>query len=504
MFSTILGGPLENLIHSNDVKYVIVQAGGKGSRMNRYTTNKPKCLVPVNGITMIENTFRVFNNCKVIVIGDHLYETLDRYLTAFCRSYDYVLIRTNQQGTAAGIDAAIALIPPDQPFALTWSDLFFESAPEYSFGTDILIGLTDQFECRWCYEDQQFKNVSSKKNGVAGFYVFKNTDQLQQISTEQSLVRGFLSSVDSSKISTFSLAHCFEVGQSAQYEQLIQTNRFFNQVDIEESKVVKTCKVEQYQHLIQDEIAWYQYVDRYNINVPKLISVDPLTIQRIVGSHAFTVTHNKNQVINNYCYQLHQLHSLEQISVNFKDCDQVYKIKPMQRMQKVAQVIPHADVKEFKINGIWCKNPLHNWEHDVFYPAHFSLIHGDPTFSNTLVDEYSNIWFIDPRGRFGDTALYGDPAYDWAKFYYSAVGNYDSVNHKQFEVKLNGNSVELEIASLGFEQFGDQILEESGLSHQHMNYLHAGIWLSLSGYVIEDLDAIMFAFYQGVYLWNQL
>ena len=38
---------------NDDVKYVIVQAGGKGARMGHYTQNRPKCLVPVNDVPMI-------------------------------------------------------------------------------------------------------------------------------------------------------------------------------------------------------------------------------------------------------------------------------------------------------------------------------------------------------------------------------------------------------------------------------------------------------------------
>ena len=32
-------------MRSEDIKYVIIQAGGKGIRMGRYAENKPKCLV---------------------------------------------------------------------------------------------------------------------------------------------------------------------------------------------------------------------------------------------------------------------------------------------------------------------------------------------------------------------------------------------------------------------------------------------------------------------------
>ena len=46
-------------MRSEDIKYVIIQAGGKGTRMGRYAENKPKCLVPVKGIPMIMTTKHV-------------------------------------------------------------------------------------------------------------------------------------------------------------------------------------------------------------------------------------------------------------------------------------------------------------------------------------------------------------------------------------------------------------------------------------------------------------
>lgn len=34
-------------------EYVVVQAGGRGSRLGYLTDNKPKCLVPVENLPMI-------------------------------------------------------------------------------------------------------------------------------------------------------------------------------------------------------------------------------------------------------------------------------------------------------------------------------------------------------------------------------------------------------------------------------------------------------------------
>ena len=131
------------------------------------------------------------------------------------------------------------------------------------------------------------------------------------------------------------------------------------------------------------------------------------------------------------------------------------------------------------------------------------VIHGDPSFSNTLVDKDNNVWLIDPRGSFGKTKIYGDRRYDWAKFYYSAVGNYDSMNSKKFKVTVRDvPEVELEIKTNGYEEYGDIIVERSGMSKIEMNLIHASLWLSLTGYVKEDIDAAMFSFYMGTYLWS--
>jgi hypothetical protein len=65
---------------------------------------------------------------------------------------------------------------------------------------------------------------------------------------------------------------------------------------------------------------------------------------------------------------------------------------------------------------------------------------------------------------FGNTKIYGDKNYDWAKLYYSVNGNYDSVNSKKFSVKFNKQNIILDIESNGFEEFSDLIIKKSGIS----------------------------------------
>ena len=59
------------------------------------------------------------------------------------------------------------------------------------------------------------------------------------------------------------------------------------------------------------------------------------------------------------------------------------------------------------------------------------IIHGDPVFTNILINSNQKIKFIDMRGKLGkDLTLYGDYLYDWAKIYQSIIG-YDEILHEK-------------------------------------------------------------------------
>ena len=52
--------------------------------------------------------------------------------------------------------------------------------------------------------------------------------------------------------------------------------------------------------------------------------------------------------------------------------------------------------------------------------SEFSVIHGDPCFTNILIEEtYNFMRLIDPRGSFGSFDIYGDSRYDLAKIFHS-------------------------------------------------------------------------------------
>ena len=184
--------------------------------------------------------------------------------------------------------------------------------------------------------------------------------------------------------------------------------------------------------------------------------------------------------------------------------EKAYFRKTMERIAPVRDLIPFADRRIIRINGRNCRN--------VFYHKRelekklgqvscqgFCLIHGDCTFSNLMLRENGEPVMIDPRGYFGYQELYGDPLYDWAKLYYSIVGNYDRFNLKDFRLDIGQEEVKLQIASNHWEDMEEDFFALTGTDRESVKLLHAVIWLSLTTYAWQDYDSICGAFYNGLY-----
>ncbi len=172
-----------------DIDYIIVQAGGKGSRMESLTRNKPKALVPVNNLPMIFHLFRKFPNKKFIVIGDYKYDVLERYLKEFA-DVDYSMVcGTGKTGTCAGLSDALALVPENKKFMLIWCDLVLPKEYKLPEIEGNYIGISKDFPCRWKYENDVFEEERSTEYGVAGFFLFKNKSYISDVPIEGEFVR---------------------------------------------------------------------------------------------------------------------------------------------------------------------------------------------------------------------------------------------------------------------------------------------------------------------------
>lgn len=188
---------------------------------------------------------------------------------------------------------------------------------------------------------------------------------------------------------------------------------------------------------------------------------------------------------------------------------EAYFNKTMSRLSKIEDLIPFGRDKVIRINGKDCRN-VYFYKRDLEKKLEcltcdkFSFIHGDCTFSNLMLREDGSPVLIDPRGYFGFTELYGDIRYDWAKLYYSIVGNYDRFNLKDFRLKMEEREISLQIQSNQWEDMEADFFALTGADPEEIKLLHAVIWLSLTTYAWQDYDSICGAFYNGLYYLEDL
>jgi aminoglycoside phosphotransferase len=496
------------------IDYVIVQAGGRGSRLRHHTWNKPKCLVSVNGKPILYHLFCSYPHAKFVIIGDYAFEQLKRYLTVNEPPVQYKLIQAVGKGTAAGIALAKQEIPPTASVLITWSDLVIDKVPEWPEAENIVIGTTSAFTCRWSInEDNKLQELPSNTKGVAGLFFIPNISKLPDPPAEGEFVKWF-----STNISNYLTFECNGLRELGDLTTLEETNdqegfcRFFNRVEIGTNSVKKTVIDQAFLNVHENEVSWYTEVEKLGFRrIPNIHSTKPLIMERIHGQHAFQIKdlnkREKRAVLADYLDALTTLHDKMNVNCTVAEVENVYITKTRNRVDSIATVIPNFTKESVTINGKKCRNIFaqkHITTLDLMLPhltpKSFVPIHGDPTFSNTIIDQNLRVWFIDPRGYFSKPGIFGDRLYDFAKVYYSSVGCYDLFNRRKFKLHIDTDTVEVLMEESEFESTAIEIFKSSFKEElPRIEVIHGLIWLALSGYAKDDLDSIIGSYYLGLY-----
>lgn len=493
--------------------YIIVQAGGKGTRLGHYTANKPKALVPINNLPMLFHLFRQFPDAKFVIIADYKAAVMHRYLETFA-DVQYLIVDAHGQGTCAGIGQALEKIPEAVSFMLIWSDLVLSKGFSLPEEEGDYVGLSDGFSCRWRYQDDTFEEKPSDETGVAGLFLFRDKECLEGVPKEGEFVQWLQR--QNKKFKTISLKHTEEFGLLSRMEEQNREQsdfscRPFNRIErTADGKIIKSGLDELGKELAVREKTWYRLVNEKGFtHVPRIFSYEPFVMETVNGKNIFEYQFNqeqKKEILSKLVDCLRELHGLGGMATDYFSIYDAYVKKTWARLDKVRDLIPFADKKIIRINGRNCRNiffykPELEKKFAGYNCAGFALLHGDNTFSNMMLDKDMKPILIDPRGYFGKTEIYGDPVYDWAKLYYSIAGNYDQFNKKHFTLTINENDIQLNIGSNGWEQMEEEFFRLLGneVDRDYVRLIHAVIWLSLTTYAWEDYDSICGAFYNGLW-----
>lgn len=500
------------------LKYVIVQAGGKGSRLEGLTRNKPKALVSIHNKPMLFNLFDKFNDANFIICADYKYDVMERYLKTFAKNNYKIVDARGSMGTCGGLAECLNIVPENTPFMLIWCDLFLGNQfniDNVDINNKNYVGLSQDFVCRWKYENGIFTEEKSQDYGVAGLFVFKDKSCLQNVPDNGEFVR-WLSEQDI-KFDTIGLRGCVEYGVLDVVNSIKHSKcRPFNKLTIVNDKILKEGIDEQGKQLAKREQNWYKFIANKEFkNLPKIYNLDPILMEKIDGEPIYTFENlsinDKKIILKEIVDCLKNLHKLGEIPTHLESFENNYIDKTLERLEKVKDLVPFARDEFITINSKACKNIFYvldevKEEIKKYIPKSFKFIHGDCTFSNILLDNKNKKpVLIDPRGYFGKTELFGDAGYDWAKLYYSILTNYDQFNLKRFTLHINDADISINIQSNKWEELKDYYLDliKDEVTEEQLNLMLALIWLSLTTYAWDDYDSICGAFYYGTLLLNE-
>jgi len=274
----------------------------------------------------------------------------------------------------------------------------------------------------------------------------------------------------------------------------------FNELTIDEGKIIKKCKNMYGLNKIKYEIEFYRFIKNRNIDFPVVKVLDVLDNGYIMEYLDNYKPLYKTQFnIDDVYKALHKLHDsltlkvskeyfMRQLNMEIdqKIHDRYNSIKDKVRVYDSIthvngiRIIPFQDLLN-RING-----EIYNLiDEYIFVP-----IHGDCQFNNILSNG-NEIVFIDPRGYFGESSIFGMKEYDFAKVLF-ALSGYDEFDSREINsLDIHDNTISIRLNSLDTNIFNRPKLEV---------LLMLNIWMGNAHSFIENECKMIYSYFISLYL----
>ena len=416
--------------------------------------------------------------------------------------------------------------------------------------------------CRYILnEKNEIINCNTGGN-IVGIYYFENFEIFDLAKYGSTVLNEdivvFLKYI-SPHINSYLLENIIDYGDEEKFENITIHNdkifkcRYFNNIKIvDENKLFKCGVDEKGKELINIEMNWYKYILNNDIHNEKANDNFKNYIPKIyeMYDYGFLMEYKKNYVplyeylknldnankeldheniskiktniLENILYKINKLHEINTIkedkNVFMNNLKMEIYDKIINRKKVIDDLLIYFEPIEY-VNGVKidslenillkCKNIITQY-YNTLDNYEYSVIMGDCQFSNILINAYDNnlednkpenkndIIFIDPRGYFGGSKIFGPKDYDYAKILYAIYGYDDFNNNNKFIVSFEGennNKINIPIKSIDFDK---------NLLQKHFNKLHKAyvvtIWLSLAEYNKNHIWKCLASYYYGLYL----
>lgn len=513
----------------------LILAGGLGSRLYKYTHGLyPKILLSAGNETFLDKVINFWlNEQKVsqltfVFSEDNHINLIREYINIFHKDKLEHINITKYANVDGTFNTLYYTFLADSShlksnLIVSWSDILPKSRLILLDKPSGIKIFTDANKIHRCAIDEHNQiDVSSKAGNIPGLYNIKGIDLGSFIQYKEYLHTNkfALKEVDFVNYLKYKSNHnmliaqeqveIIDIGDSDKYENYLETNsidqRWFNDIEFKDNLVIKKANSAYGRSVIKSEIDFYNNMIDFGkeASFPIIVSTtnDTITMENLNTKGFITVNEylktqdNKKILFENYTNEIKKLHGETKEHDFTSDVYKEYIQVTVERYSKIQNFIP-SDVSSVNFNRINTDfyeviNKLHSYLKTRKY--NWSIIHGDTNSTNTMYNPYNNaIKFIDPRGKFGDSMLYGDTDYDYAKFLYGITG-YDKFNlDKTYKFSISGNSINL-------PNLSDLDKLDELTDNEHLKLLVGLIWLKLPFYIKNNPNKIIASYFIGMYL----
>ena len=231
---------------------------------------------------------------------------------------------------------------------------------------------------------------------------------------------------------------------------------------INNSIITKKSKNEEGNKKIQREINFYNFILKNDIEfkIPDIFSNKNNEIRMKYYKNHITLqkyleNNQKSNIIEIVLEKIKTLH-FQNISISYENYkkllleETIYKIK--KRRKEIMKLVSDYNYIN-KVNGIKILTfdyIINNLEkkliEEINKMKNFCLnpIHGDLHLNNILINN-DDLIFIDPKGYFGSSEIYGIKEYDYAKFYFGLEGYsyFDFMDINKLDIERDNILIEI-------------------------------------------------------------
>lgn len=494
----------DNNSNEMDTLFLITSAAYVDNEMQREFGKIPPIFLPLNNqFLLLEQAKSIpqSNKFKYITLPDDYEISNWQQDTIEKHGFEIIFCKTGLTLAESIIEAINQIGLPTEKIQILLGDTIFQGIDFTSYDDAVSVHEPST--------NYKWSSLLKQDKVVSGFFSFSDPNLfLNCLSNNKD---DFINAVEqycslTPQIEMLDQGKWFDFGHLQTYfssRRSFTTERAFNNLHFQDHFVIKSSND---MKKMEAEFSWYKNLpSELSIYTPRLLdgvfkdehqnygykieSLDAIALSDLVTSCKISLT-DWAKIFSSSKNFLSKLHGYKQETKS--DREAFFIDKTLQRLKKFSKQRNISLEADWVINEKNCPNLLHianeSWQIIKNSPTNRTcLIHGDFCFSNILYDSRSEIIrVIDPRGRMGEEQItaYGDPLYDFAKFYHSLFGYYDFIIGSRFELsqqEYNLNFSVKETAYVGYISSiaEDHLIADSGYSKDVLIATSVQLFLSM-------------------------